>query len=124
MTDSPQFLDLGEWIKQEYGDQGALASALRPKVAKNTVSSWKTGRNGIPPEYQKQLRKLGYDGPWPEQGGEVTLADLESLRAEVRTQAAWVREELRKENAALAADLERALNELVALRDSLSRATS
>lgn len=61
----PQYPDLGEWIKVKWGDQGTLAARLKPSVAKNTVSSWKTGRNRIPPDYQKQLRGMGYDGPMP-----------------------------------------------------------
>jgi hypothetical protein len=65
---------LGEWINSVYGDQGALADVLKPKVAKNTVSSWKTGRNGIPPEYQRQLRKLGFTGPWPREEEPATAS--------------------------------------------------
>lgn len=78
MTNHPRFSNLGEWISFEYGDQGALAEALKPKVAKNTVSSWKTGKNGIPGEYQKQIRKLGYDGPWPRESGNRPAVDAET----------------------------------------------
>lgn len=66
--------NLGEWIKATYGDQGGLAEALVPPVAKNTVSSWKTGRNGIPPDYQKQIRKLGFKGLWPSQEAQESAA--------------------------------------------------
>lgn len=112
----PKFEDFGEWIRERFGDQGGLAAKLKPPVVKNTVSSWKTGRNRIPPDYQKQIKAMGYDGPFPDPGGEITREDLESLRDEVRTQSAWVREELRKENAALAADLREVLSRLGALQ--------
>jgi hypothetical protein len=82
--------------------------------------NWETGRAPFPPDIQAKILEMGYDGPWPELGGEVTRADLESLRDEVRTQAAWMREELRKENVALAADLQEALKRLAALQDSLA----
>lgn len=115
---TPQFTDLGEWIRFKFGDagQGGLAAKLKPPVSKNAVSMWKTGKNRISPAYEKQIRALGYDGPLPEVGGEVTKADIESLREEIRTQAAWVREEIRKENTALAADLREALKLLGALQ--------
>jgi hypothetical protein len=74
MINHPRFKNLGDWISLEYGDQGALADALKPKVAKNTVSSWKTGKNGIPGEYQKQIRKMGYDGPWPQEVAKTPAA--------------------------------------------------
>jgi hypothetical protein len=65
---------LGDWIKSAFGDQGGLAEVLDPPVAKNTVSSWKTGRNGVPPEYQKQIRKLGFKGPWPREEAQEAAA--------------------------------------------------
>lgn len=68
---------LGEWIRDAFGDQGGLADALKPKVAKNTVSSWKTGRNGVPPDYEKQLRKLGFKGKLPQEMPKGTPAGLD-----------------------------------------------
>lgn len=106
----PKFATFEGWLKERWGSQAALAEKLQ--VNQNTVSSWKTGRTRIHPDYQKELRKLGYDGPFPEPGTEISLADLESLRDEIRTQAAWVREELRKENTALAAILQEVLRRL------------
>ncbi|OGT56705.1 MAG: hypothetical protein A3E01_00385 [Gammaproteobacteria bacterium RIFCSPHIGHO2_12_FULL_63_22] len=115
---TPQFSDLGEWIRVRFGEagQGGLAAKLKPPVSKNAVSMWKTGKNRISAAYEKQIRALGYDGPLPEVGGDVTKADIESLQEEIRTQAAWVREELRKENTALAADLQEVLKQLAELR--------
>ena len=74
--------------------------------------NWETGRSPCPPDIQVKISKLGYDGPFPEPGGEISLADLESLRAEVRTQAAWVHEESRKRDVALAAALQEVLKRL------------
>lgn len=87
-----------------------------------TYQAWESGRAPFPPEVREKLRDLGYLGPFPEPERPITLADLESIREEIRSQAAWVREELRKENVVLAADLERALKLIAELRDSLSRA--
>ena len=106
----PRYSDLGEWIKAEHGDQGGLAAALKPKVAKNTVSSWKTGRNGIPPEYQRQLRRMGYDGPWPQ----------EAIQDPTAGSGAFV---TREEYGALAARLEAAEKTLKETRDALVGAT-
>lgn len=116
----PKFEDFGDWIRERFGDQGGLADKLKPKVAKNTVSSWKTGRNRIPPDYEKQIRAMGYDGPLPETGVEISRADLESLREEVRNQAAWVREALRRENTALAAAIHEVLKRLEELQEKIS----
>lgn len=110
----PKFDNFGNWIRERFGDQGALADKLKPKVVKNTVSSWKTGRNRIPMEYEKQIRALGYDGPMPETGGEVTRDDVESLRQEIRNQAAWLRETARQESVVLAAVMQEILKRLPA----------
>lgn len=114
----PKFETFEGWLKEKWGSQSALAEKL--SVNQNTISSWKTGRSRIHPDYQKELRKLGYDGPFPEPGGEVTLADLESIRQEIRVQAAWVREEIRKENTVLAADLAEALKKLAEIQGILA----
>ncbi len=80
--------------------------------------NWETGRSPVPEDIKALLTgpKWKYVGPWPEEGGAPTRADMESIRDEVRNQAAWVREEIRKENAALAADLRIALERLDALQ--------
>jgi hypothetical protein len=65
---------LGEWINSKFGDQGVVASKLKPPVAKNTVSSWVTGRNRVKPAYRKQLESLGFQGVWPEQEQQIAQA--------------------------------------------------
>jgi hypothetical protein len=93
----PQLENLGEWIKSRYGDQGGLAAKLKPPVAKNTVSSWKTGRNGIPPEYKKQMRALGFSGPWPQEEAQGPATDV--------TPSGITREEFAEERGALRAEI-------------------
>jgi hypothetical protein len=117
----PQDLNLGKWIKEKYGSQAQFAQEIGADPT--LVSRWINGA-GISETYQKKIRDLKFKGPFPEPKKEITLADLESLREEIRAQAAWVRVELQKENKALAADLEKVLAELAELRDNPRRATS
>lgn len=115
--------NLGEWIRSKYGDQGGLAVKLKPMVAKNTVSSWKTGRNGIPPEYQKQIRTLGYTGPWPHDkaqespapagGPYATASDFVALKASLEKETELLRKDV--------ARLRRRLGEAFALIQDLGR---
>lgn len=115
MSKSDANTNLGDWIKAKFVRKSNFAEKVGADPT--LVSRWLGGK-GISDEYQAKIRKLGYLGPFPEPEREITLADLESIRAEVRTQAAWVREELRKENTALAADLEKVLKQLAELRDN------
>lgn len=117
---APRFSNLGEWIRHEFREagQGGLAKKLKPKVSKNAISMWNTGKNRISPDYQEQIRALGYDGPFPEVGGEVTRADVESLREEIRSQAKWVLGELRKDNVAQAAAIQKVLRHLGVAQES------
>jgi transcriptional regulator with XRE-family HTH domain len=114
MGDNPR--NLKEWRRLKGLRQEDLADQL--EEPRGTYQAWESGRAAFPPEVQAKIRKLGYKGPFPEPGRGLTLADLESIREEIRTQVAWAREELRKENAALAADLQEALKMLAELRGS------
>lgn len=88
--------DFEKWITAKYGTQGRFAESLG--VGQTTVSRWLAGKQRISPDYQKRIKKAGFNGVLPEPAdGAVTKADLESLREEIRTQAAWLREELRKD---------------------------
>lgn len=106
------FRNLKEFRKSKGFSQEDLGRKLGLAEKWRNYPNWETGRAPFPPDIQAKLLKLGYDGPFPEPGGEISLADLESLRDEIRTQAAWVREELRKENTALAAILQEVLRRL------------
>ncbi len=107
-------MNLKEWRKLKKWRQEDLADQLgEPRP---TYQGWESGRIPFPPEIIQKVRDLGFDGDFPEPGKDVTLADLESIREEIRTQSAWVREELRKENKALAADLQAILKQLAALQ--------
>lgn len=107
----PNLAEFEEFVKTQGGNEGL---AVKMKVAPATVSAWRTGRNNIKPEYKRVMTEdLGYAGRYPDEvGGGVTREDFESLREEFRTQVAWLREELRKENKALAALLQQALKQL------------
>lgn len=102
--------NLREWRKSKGWRQEDLADKLGEP--RGTYQAWESMRASFPPEVQAKIRKLGFAGPFPEPAKEITLADLESIREEIRTQAAWVREEIRKENTALAAMLQEVLKRL------------
>jgi transcriptional regulator with XRE-family HTH domain len=106
----PKFESLEAWIDDKWGTQSALAEKMG--VAKNTVSLWASGKSRIKAETGKKLRELGYDGPWPASGGEITREDLEALRQDLRAHQAWVLEEIRKAQAAQAAMLQEILKRL------------
>lgn len=55
--------NLGEWIKAEFGSQQALAEELG--IQQSRISKWLKGREPIPETYQKAIRKLKFNGPWP-----------------------------------------------------------
>lgn len=114
-------MNLKEWRKEKGLRQEDLADKLGS--VQSTYQGWENGVRPFPPDIQAKIRKLGFTGPFPELGREVTLSDLnaakEELRGEIRIQAAWVREEIRKENTTLAADLQAALKLLVELRSNL-----
>lgn len=85
--------NLGEWITRKWGDQDSLAEKL--KVSRATVSAYKTGRINIPPKIQDQLRKMGYDGPWPRQeaqaaGARITREEFDRLRDDLEDACAVI----------------------------------
>jgi transcriptional regulator with XRE-family HTH domain len=103
-------MNLKEWRKVKGWRQEDLADKIgEPRP---TYQAWESGRTPFPPDVQAKIKKLGFPGEFPAPLAVITLADLESIREEVRTQSAWVREELRKENAALAAALQEVLKRL------------
>ena len=106
-----QDLNLGKWIKEKFGSQAQFAQEIGADPT--LVSRWMGGA-GISDAYQKKIRDLKYKGPFPEPKQSITLADLESVRDEIRNQAAWLREEIRRENTALAADVKAILDRLAA----------
>jgi hypothetical protein len=61
----PKFENLEQWVKKKYGSQTKAALALGKR--QGVISAWITGRNNPSSEIQPILRKLGYDGPWPEE---------------------------------------------------------
>jgi transcriptional regulator with XRE-family HTH domain len=110
--------NLKEWRRLKKLRQEDLADLL--EEPRGTYQAWESGRAAFPPEVIAKIKKMGFKGVFPEPGRGITLSDLESIREEIRTQVAWVREELRKENAALAADLQEALKTLAALQGTPS----
>lgn len=103
----PKFETFEGWLKEKWGSQAALAEKL--SVNQNTISSWKTGRSRIHPEYQKELRKLGYDGPFPEGNKEVTQEDLQMLGRDLVRMLDQAEGRLSLENQAIGAVLQRIL---------------
>lgn len=103
-------MNLKEWRKVKGWRQEDVADKLgEPRP---TYQAWESGRVPFPPLIRTKIEKMGFDGEFPEAGEPITRADLESIREEIRTQAAWVREEVRKENTALAAMLQEVLKRL------------
>lgn len=103
-------MNLKEWRKLKGWRQEDLADKLgEPRP---TYQGWESGRIPFPPQIKAKINKMGFEGEFPEPGKAISLADLESIREEVRTQSAWVREELRKENTALAAMLQEVLKRI------------
>jgi transcriptional regulator with XRE-family HTH domain len=87
-----EYSNLGEWIKDKHKTQAAFAEKMG--VRQGRVSRWMSGEDGISPEYQEKIRKLGYKGPWPERQAQeaaapagatyVTREELAELRGAVR----------------------------------------
>lgn len=54
---------------------------------RTTYQAWEAGRTAIPPGVQAKLKKLGYDGPWPQdetkspaQGDYITREEFAEYR--------------------------------------------
>lgn len=111
-------MNLKEWRKTKGWRQEDLADKLgEPRP---TYQAWESGRVTFPPAIKAKIEKMGFKGEWPDPGAELTRADLESLRDEVRTQSAWLREELRKDNTGAAAVLQEILKRLSALEGNFA----
>lgn len=76
-----KFESLEDWIEKKWGTQGALAEKIG--MAQNTISAWLSGKSRIKPPIQKKLQALGYNGPFPEMGKEITAEDLQALGRDV-----------------------------------------
>jgi transcriptional regulator with XRE-family HTH domain len=113
----PKFESFEKWIEERWGSQTALAEKLG--VAKNTVSLWAAGKSRLKGEMAKKIRALGYDGPFPETGGEIKREDLEALRLDLRAHQGWIREEVGKDSAALGAVLQEVLKRLERIEEKL-----
>ena len=64
--------ELGKWIREKYDTQAAFGDKIG--VRQGRVSKWILGTEGISPEYQRAVRKLGYSGPWPVEEAQDTQA--------------------------------------------------
>lgn len=58
-----EYSNLGKWIREKFQTQAVFGEKIG--VRQGRVSKWVLGQEGISPEYQKAIRKLGYTGPWP-----------------------------------------------------------
>lgn len=81
--------------------------AEKADIVPGTYQAYESARISIPADARKKIEKAlsTKDIEWPARGGKITLADLESLRAEIRTQVAWAREEIRKDIQGAVADI-------------------
>ena len=102
----PKFESLEDWIEKVWKDQESLGEKVG--VARNTVSQWKNGKSRIKPPMREKLKKLGYDGPWPELGQEVTRDDLEEIHRKID----FVHKDLDRKILALGASVQEVLNRL------------
>ena len=97
---------LKDWREAKDWTQEELAG----KVGTNqkAYSAYETGRNKVPADIQRKIRKLGYAGPWPSQAAQdLTLADLKRIEELLTEKAGAIREDLRGVGAVLQVVLER-----------------
>jgi len=102
-----KFENFESWMKEKWGNQSSLAQELG--VNQNTVSSWKTGRSRIHPDFQAKLRALGYDGPFPEGHQELTQDDLQALGRDLVRLMNHAHEDLKRDIQAVGAMLQELL---------------
>lgn len=69
----PKFENIADWVKKKYSSQAKAAEALEKR--QGVISSWITGRNNPSSEMQEVLRRLGYDGPWPQEEAKSQSSD-------------------------------------------------
>jgi hypothetical protein len=94
------YFNLGEWIRDKWKTQAVFAEKMG--VAQGRVSKWLTAAEGISPDYQAKIRKLGYQGPWPQEEAKetpaaagspyVTASELAELRGAVKAHVEYWRE--------------------------------
>jgi transcriptional regulator with XRE-family HTH domain len=87
-------MNLKDWRKQKGWRQEDLADKLgEPRP---TFQSWETGRSAIPPAIQAKLRKMGYDGPWPQEEAKtaegVTREEFADLKAALKAHVEYWRD--------------------------------
>ncbi len=106
----PKFENLETWIDVKWGSQIALGEKIG--VAGNTVSQWLSGKSRIKPLIQDKLRKLGYDGPFPEGNKELTQDDLQALGRDLVRVTNHSHEDLKRDIQALGAAVQEILKRL------------
>jgi transcriptional regulator with XRE-family HTH domain len=92
-------MNLGEWIIGKYKTQAAFAEKLN--VRQGQVSRWISGANEVSEGYRREIRNLGYKGPWPEKTaakGEnlVTREEFAEEKGALRAEVRLLRESLEK----------------------------
>jgi hypothetical protein len=68
-----EFRKFKQLSQEDFGRKIGLGEKWR------NYPNWETGRAPFPPDVQAKIVKLGYDGPFPEVGAEVTREDLQAL---------------------------------------------
>lgn len=98
-------MNLKGWRKRKKLTQGELSQKLG--IIENTYQAYESGRISMPADVRAKITKMGFLGAFPDQDeAPPTIQDIESIRAEIRTQAAWIREEIRKEIQGAVAELQ------------------
>lgn len=103
------FGSLREFRKFKQLSQEDLGRKLGLGEKWRNYPNWETGRSPFPPDIQTKIVKLGYDGPFPEVGGEVTREDLQALGRDIQKLVNHAHVDLRLEIQTLAAEVQKAL---------------
>lgn len=104
--------NLRAWRKSKDYSQEDLGRKLGLGDQWKTYQSYESGRTPFPESLKKKLRAMHYDGPFPELRNEITRADLETLRNDLRGHQGWVLGEIQKGHSALGALLQEILSRL------------
>lgn len=67
-----QDFELGKWIREKWKSQVAFSTKLGVNQAR--VSKWLSLTEGVSPDYQAKIRKMGYTGPWPREEAKEAAA--------------------------------------------------